>query len=702
MIPNQFVQDVLARTDIVELVGRYVTLRKMGASFTGLCPFHNEKSPSFSVSPSKQFYYCFGCGVSGTALGFLMEYSGYAFPEAVEELARTVGLTVPTEVRNKHQSPDQADEESNYRMQLLQNNLLAAQFYKKQLKQTSNKAVEYLKKRGVSGEIAAKYGVGYAPNDWQALNQIAPNYHDASWIDCGLVIEKKNELPSNIDNHTPLPSRRYDRFRDRIMFPIRSTRGEIIGFGGRVIDQGEPKYLNSPETALFNKSHELYGLNEARMAIRAAGYVVVTEGYMDVIALAQWGFQQTVATLGTAVGSSHIQKLFRYTDHIIFSFDGDSAGRKAAWRALEASLPILTEIRRISFLFLPIEHDPDSFVRQEGTQAFQQAIVNALPLSQVLLNTLIERHNIQYAEGRTALLQEAKPMLQSIQAGMLRLQLTKGLAYLTKISSAEVEQFLKVDSKVNSKVNSKIDSKVNSLVTKNIAIHSSHTVNTNHVENNVKRYGIQAVKTHSLPLKMQLEGGIKQSKPRLSKEDWIAQQKHNKTGIRTSTGALAPQASKAYLLALVLLKAPEQYILACPWLVAWRTDLKNATLDEKNLALLCDALEYVHQTIRNDTIMTIGEADITQYISLQAEQGKSQALMGWLQAAYAKESEDSVSPAVDDAVRLAAYLRYVQLQSLCKQAADKVGSSTAALQDYKHLNGLLKQAQAAYVIKPID
>ncbi|MEN9911592.1 MAG: hypothetical protein RI956_36, partial [Pseudomonadota bacterium] len=584
----------------------------------------------------------------------------------------------------------QADEESNHRAQLLQNNLLAAQFYKKQLKHLSNKAVEYLKKRGVSGEIAAKYGVGYAPNDWQALNTVAPNYHDVSWIDCGLVIEKKNELPNNIDSHTPLPSRRYDRFRDRIMFPIRSVRGEIIGFGGRVIDQGEPKYLNSPETALFNKSHELYGLNEARMAIRAAGYALVTEGYMDVIALAQSGFQQTVATLGTAVGSSHIQKLFRYTDHIIFSFDGDSAGRKAAWRALEASLSLLTEIRRISFLFLPIEHDPDSFVRQEGTQAFQQAIVNALPLSQVLLNTLIERHNIQYAEGRTALLQEAKPMLQSIQARMLRLQLTKGLAYLTKISSAEVEQFLKVDSKVNS------------LVTKNTAIHSSRTTNTNRVENNAEQYGSQAVKIHSLPLKMQLEGGIKQSKPRLSKDDWIAQQKHNKTGIRTSTGALAPQASKAYLLALVLLQAPEQFILACPWLAAWRTDLKNTTLDEKNLVLLCDALEYVHQIPRNGTITAISEADITQYISLQAEQGKSEALMGWLQAAYTKKPEDNVPPALDDAVRLAAYLRYVQLQSLCKQAADKVGNSTAALQDYKHLNNLLKQAQSAYLVKPIE
>ncbi len=686
MIPNQFVQDVLARTDIVELVGRYVTLRKAGANFTGLCPFHNEKSPSFSVSPAKQFYHCFGCGVSGSALGFLMEYSGYAFPEAVEELARTIGLTVPTEVRNKHQSLDKANEESNYRLRLLDNNLLAAQFYKQQLKHVSNKAVEYLKKRGVSGEIAAKYGVGYAPSDWQALNQVVSNYHDTSWIDCGLVIEKKNELSSATDSHTPLSSRHYDRFRDRIMFPIRSTRGEIIGFGGRVIDQGEPKYLNSPETVLFNKSNELYGLNEARIAIRAAGYVVVTEGYMDVIALAQWGFQQTVATLGTAVGSSHIQKLFRYTDHIIFSFDGDMAGRKAAWRALEASLPILTETRHVSFLFLPTEHDPDSFVRQEGTQAFEQAIINALPLSQVLLNTLIERHNIQYAEGRTALLQEAKPMLHSIQVRMLRLQLTKGLAYLTKISSAEVEQFLKVDT----------------LATKHTVFHSPTITNTNHTNNNAEKYGIQAVKTQLSPLKMQLDGSIKHSKPRLSKDDWIAQQKNSKTGIRTSTGALAPQASKAYLLALVLLQAPEQFVLAYPWLVAWRIDLKNATLDEKNLALLCDALEHRHQMPRNGTTITVSEADITQYISLQAEQGKSEALMGWLQAAYAKELKETVSPAADDAVRLAAYLRYVQLQSLCKQTADKVGSSMAALQDYKYLNGLLKQAQVAYLDKPVE
>jgi DNA primase len=449
MIPNQFVQDLLARTDIVEIVGAHVTLRKTGANLSGLCPFHNEKSPSFSVSPSKQFYHCFGCGVSGSALGFLMEYSGYAFPEAVEELARKVGLTVPSESRNNYNNitPDQATQQADYRSQLVDNNLLAAKFYKAQLKQntannqTVNKAVEYLKRRGVSGEIAAKYGIGYAPNEWQGLASVALNYGDAAWVDGGLVIEKKSE---NAAETVSAPTRRYDRFRDRIMFPIRSTRGEIIGFGGRVIDQGEPKYLNSPETPLFSKGNELYGLNEGRMAIRAAGYALVTEGYMDVIALAQLGFGQTVATLGTAAGSAHVQKLFRYTDHIIFSFDGDSAGRKAAWRALEACLPIVSDTRRASFLFLPAEHDPDSFVRQEGAQAFEHAITQALPLSQVWLKTLAERHDLSHAEGRASLLHEAKPMLQSIQARMLRLQLTKGLAQLAQINAAEVEHFLDV------------------------------------------------------------------------------------------------------------------------------------------------------------------------------------------------------------------------------------------------------------------
>ncbi len=685
MIPNQFVQDLLARTDIVEIVGTHVTLRKAGANFSGLCPFHNEKSPSFSVSPAKQFYHCFGCGVSGSALGFLMEYSGYAFPEAVEELARKVGLTVPVETRNPHNTltPDQATQQADYRTLLLEHNVLAAKFYKNQLKkrhdQADNKAVEYLKRRGVSGEIAAKYGIGYALDDWQGLSQAAPNYADASWVDVGLVIEKKPENTSD-SAHAAAPTRRYDRFRDRIMFPIRSTRGEIIGFGGRVIDQGEPKYLNSPETPLFNKSQELYGLNEARMAIRAAGYALVTEGYMDVVALAQWGFGQTVATLGTAVGSLHVQKLFRYTDHIVFSFDGDKAGRKAAWRALEASLPILTDTRRASFLFLPPEHDPDSFVRQEGTQAFEQAVIAALPLSHVWLKTLSERHDIRHAEGRASLLHDAKPMLQSVQARMLRLQLTKGLAHLTQLSAAEIEQFLEVGRLSPAKSSSDAASR-------------SRLSNTSHSNNIADRYQNMVSKpgtgtgysAHAAPQqKAQLDGRISSNKPRLSRENWLMQQRDGKTGIQKSYGTLAPQITKAYALGLILLQQPQQFVPAMPWLMAWRRDLTSATPDEKNLVLLCDALEFLQHTQA-----VLSEAGLAQYLSLQAEQGRGETLMPWLQAAHSRMQDNAVLPAPDDGLRLAANMRHEQLQALCQQAALSAGQSPQAMQQYKDLNALL-------------
>jgi DNA primase len=686
MIPNQFVQDLLARTDIVEVVGTHVTLRKTGANFSGLCPFHNEKSPSFSVSPAKQFYHCFGCGVSGSALGFLMEYSGYAFPEAVEELARKVGLTVPSETRHSRSAltPDQAIQQADYRTQLLEHNLLAAKFYKQQLKKhagdSDNKAVEYLKRRGVSGEVAAKYGIGYAPDDWQALAKAATNYGDNLWVDVGLVIEKK---PEQLDD---APTRRYDRFRDRIMFPIRSTRGEIIGFGGRVLDQSEPKYLNSPETPLFNKSHELYGLNEARMAIRAVGYALVTEGYMDVIALAQWGFAQSVATLGTAVGGLHVQKLFRYTDHIVFSFDGDKAGRKAAWRALEASLPILTDTRRASFLFLPAEHDPDSFVRQEGTQAFEQAIVQAVPLSHVWLKTLSERHDVRHAEGRASLLHEAKPMLQTIQARMLRLQLTKGLAALTQITSAEVERFLELGRLSHDLSN---------------AAQSQRIANTNRSENLADRYQNSTGKrstgfiSQTIPQhKAELDGRISSHKTRLSKADWAAQQRDGKTGIQKSYGALTPQKSKAYLLGLVLLQQPSQFVVAKPWLMSWRLDLNAATRDEKNLVLLCDALEFLHNTQAAFT-----ESAVTQYLSLQTEQGRSETLMPWLQAAYTRLQDNVVLPAADDAVRLAAHLRHEQLQVLCQQAALVAGQSSEAMQHYKRLNTAFLEAKAVVTAK---
>ncbi len=640
MIPNQFVQDLLARTDIVEIVGAHVTLRKTGANLSGLCPFHNEKSPSFSVSPTKQFYHCFGCGVSGSALGFLMEYSGYAFPEAVEELARRVGVAVPKEPRDARTSPEQAAQQADHRGQLLAHHQVAAQYYKAQLKSNS-RAIDYLKRRGLSGEIAAKYGLGYAPDEWQGLQSVAKDYDKPSWVDAGLVIDKSGESTTQ--------SRRYDRFRDRIMFPIRSTRGEIIGFGGRIIDQGEPKYLNSPETPLFNKGQELYGLGEARVAIRGAGYALVTEGYMDVVALAQLGFPQAVATLGTAVGAAHVQKLFRYTDHIVFSFDGDTAGRKAAWRALEASLPLVTDTRRASFLFLPTEHDPDSFVRQEGTQAFEHAVANAVPLSRFLLKTLHERHDTSSAEGRAALLHDAKPMLQAIRAPMLSLQIVKGLAQIAQITPRDAEVFL----------------------------------DSGRLSGQSTGGSRQGPHTASGVIKAQLDGSIQ--KPRLSKADWQAQQRDGKSTIRKSSGALAPQASRAQLLGLVLLQTPEQFTDCEPWLHTWRADLQRASSDEQTLVYLCDELAFVRSSSA-----VLNDAAIARHIHAQAEQGQGSGLRDWLNLSM----QSNITPTVGDATRLAAALRETQLQMQCQQAALQATQSDQNMHRYKELTRQYLAAKA--------
>lgn len=347
MIPPSFLQDLLNRVDIVDVVGRYVQLKKGGANFMGLCPFHNEKSPSFTVSPTKQFYHCFGCGAHGTAIGFLMEHVGSSFPEAVNELAQSVGLTVPNEPSPGYggggsggYAPAASKAVTTALSEVMQT---ACDFYRKQLR-SAPVAIQYLKKRGLTGEIAARFGLGYAPDGWQNLEAAFPNYRDDSLVESGLVIvsEKSDAQGQN---------RRYDRFRERIMFPIRNVKGQVIGFGGRVLDGGEPKYLNSPETPLFNKGSELYGLFEARLAIREQHYVLVVEGYMDVVALAQLGFQNAVATLGTACTPIHVQKLMRQTDTVIFSFDGDSAGRRAARRALDACLPHAADNRTIRFLF---------------------------------------------------------------------------------------------------------------------------------------------------------------------------------------------------------------------------------------------------------------------------------------------------------------------------------------------------------------
>lgn len=432
MIPQHFITDLLNRVDIVDIVGRYVSLKKGGANFIGLCPFHQEKSPSFSVSPSKQFYHCFGCGVHGTAITFLMEYSGQTFPDAVTSLAQGVGMIVPQE--HNHTTPQQAAQAKAQSTSMLEILVQASTYYRQQLR-INERAIEYLKGRGLSGEIARHFGLGYAPSAWDNLREIFPSYDDPELSAAGLVISKE-------DTH-----RRYDRFRDRIMFPIRNVRGEIIGFGGRVLDTGEPKYLNSPETAVFSKGNELYGLFEARQAIRSAGFVVVVEGYMDVVALAQSGFTNAVATLGTACTSAHVQKLLRQTDRVVFSFDGDAAGRKAAWRALEASLPLAADDKLLSFLFLPAEHDPDSYVRQFGAEAFKEEIDRALPLSQLFIRELTTRCDLTTAEGRARLRTEAKPLLQALPFGALRAQLIRELANHAQLDAREFAQLAGIRSR---------------------------------------------------------------------------------------------------------------------------------------------------------------------------------------------------------------------------------------------------------------
>ncbi|HXU92092.1 MAG TPA: DNA primase [Gallionella sp.] len=419
MIPKSFIQDLLNRLDIVDVVERYVPLKKAGANYVACCPFHNEKSPSFTVSQAKQFYHCFGCGAHGTAIGFVMEHAGLGFVDAVEELARGAGLEVP------HERSAAAEQHQKVAPDLYEVMQTATRYYREQLKQ-SPRAIDYLKRRGLSGEIAAKFGIGYAPEGWQSLAAAFPDYQSGSLSETGLVIVGDE-------------GKRYDRFRDRIMFPIINVRGQVIGFGGRVLDKGEPKYLNSPETPLFEKGRELYGLFQAQKAIRAAQRVLVVEGYMDVVALAQHGVEYAVATLGTATTPYNVQKLLRMVDHIVFSFDGDKAGQKAAWRALENALPHLQDGKRISFLFLPVEHDPDSFIREFGREAFEGRVQEAMPLSTYLLREISAELDLRAPEGRNQLLQRAKPLLAAITAPAAALLLRKEVAALAGVSQAELE-----------------------------------------------------------------------------------------------------------------------------------------------------------------------------------------------------------------------------------------------------------------------
>jgi DNA primase len=424
VIPKNFIQDLLNRLDIVDVVERYVPLKKAGANFVACCPFHNEKSPSFTVSQSKQFYHCFGCGAHGTAIGFVMEHAGLGYVDAIEELARSVGLEVPNE------RPAASDLYQKIAPDLYEVMQAATRYYREQLK-LSQRAIDYLKQRGLSGEIAARFGIGYAPDGWQNLAAAFPDYQDIALNETGLVITSEE-------------AKRYDRFRDRIMFPIINVRGQVIGFGGRILDKGEPKYLNSPETSLFEKGRELYGLFQAQKAIRARQKVLVVEGYMDVVALAQHGVEYAVATLGTATTPYHIQKLLRLTEQIIFCFDGDKAGQKAAWRALENALPYLQDGKRISFLFLPVEHDPDSFIREFGNTAFEQRVDEAMPLSSYLLREVSAGLDLRTQEGRNQLLHRAQPLLTAIAAPATGLLLRKEVAALSGVSQAELEALYEI------------------------------------------------------------------------------------------------------------------------------------------------------------------------------------------------------------------------------------------------------------------
>ncbi|MDC2859482.1 DNA primase [Delftia sp. DT-2] len=423
-IPQSFIQELLARVDVVDIVGRYVQLRKGGANFMGLCPFHSEKSPSFTVSPSKQFYHCFGCGKNGNAIGFLMDHAGMGFVEAVQDLAGQVGLQVPQDDISPAERERQAAQKQK---QATLTDVLekAGESFRKHLK-ASPQAIDYLKRRGVSGETARRFGLGYAPAGWRNLASVFAHYDDPQLEESGLVIVGEDD------------GKRYDRFRDRLMFPIRNVKGECIGFGGRVFGDEKPKYLNSPETPVFHKGRELYGLFEARTALRDMGYALVTEGYMDVVALAQLGFANAVATLGTACTPDHIHKLFRFTDAVVFSFDGDGAGRRAARKALDAALPYASDTRSVKFLFLPAEHDPDSFIREYGSEAFARYVGDALPLSRFLIEAASEGCDLGQAEGRAHMASNARPLWTALPDGALKRQLLGEIAELVQLDARDL------------------------------------------------------------------------------------------------------------------------------------------------------------------------------------------------------------------------------------------------------------------------
>ena len=428
LIPQSFIDDLLNRTDIVDVVSSRVQMKKAGKNYTACCPFHKEKTPSFSVSPDKQFYYCFGCGAGGNALGFIMDHDNLDFPQAVEELAKAAGMEIPREESGRPHKPRQPTDSPLYPLLTA-----AADFYRQALKihPARKAAVDYLKGRGLTGEIARDFGLGFAPPGWDNLYKhlSSDTLQQKAMIDAGLLVENAET------------GKRYDRFRDRVMFPIRDSRGRIIAFGGRVLGDDKPKYLNSPETPVFHKGQELYGLFEARKFNRSLDEIIVVEGYMDVIALAQQGLRNAVATLGTATSEEHMKRLFRVVPSVLFCFDGDQAGRNAAWRALEATLPCLQDGRRARFLFLPEGEDPDTLVRSEGTDAFKARInQHAQPLADYFFQQLTEEADPRSLEGKAHMATLAAPLIDKVPGANLRTLMRQRLSEITGLTSETVSQ----------------------------------------------------------------------------------------------------------------------------------------------------------------------------------------------------------------------------------------------------------------------
>lgn len=423
MIPESFIQELLSRIDIVEVINKVSPLKRTGKNFMCCCPFHKEKTPSFSVSQQKQFFKCFGCGASGNVIGFLMRYEGLSYPEAIRKLAESIGMTVPETPR---------DRETRTRVRSLTDMMKAASDYYSASLKTNTRTIEYLKQRGITGETAARFALGYSPDAWQPLKDVFGDQYASKDLEeedgCGLVIHNGDK--------------RYDRFRGRLMFPIRNPRGQVIAFGARTLNGDEhPKYLNSPETALYHKSREIYGLYEASASIRKKHRAIVCEGYMDVIQLSQAGFTEACAALGTAVTAEHVQKLLRAVDTVYFSFDGDSAGQHALRRALEAALPVVEDDQEIRFVVLPPEHDPDSLIKEKGAQAFEDELQKSLTLTQYFVRTVSQGKDLGTAEGRSQFVAESKPLIVSMRsAPILRKQLVGELAMHARMSPDEIER----------------------------------------------------------------------------------------------------------------------------------------------------------------------------------------------------------------------------------------------------------------------